>query len=274
MAQLVQPQTATLKQYSSVALTTGSQVQSTEIVNPKGDVTALDFELSVTSVGTLSSPTPVTSAIQNLSVIDKNGKTILNVLGTDLPKIALWLSPDGAYVSPGNNATSAVTWNVVIPIAIKLADQPAKVQVTFAPYSALASSGATGGTISLTLNMWYGSASYTTRIYKRTLTLNSGDNAFGYQLVDGINTQIMGFTIGTEGNMNNISFSNNGNIYQYNRLLPQQIINLENEVYRDQHQTGIFNMFVAPFVYDISKSVFSVNAGSSDTLNVFQIGSN
>ncbi len=273
-SELIQPKTRTIAQYSSVSLTASAQVQNTFYVPPVNNVTGLDINLSVTSVGTLVTPTPVINAISRLVVMDKSGQNIMDLSGSDLAKVALLLSPRGAYVTPAVNATTAVTWNCIIPITASLSEQPLSVQVTFAPFSALAASGATGGTITLTLNAWFGSALNTTRIYKKSVSVLSGDNSEGIALVNGKSTSILGFSIGTEANLTDVTFSATGAVDDYNKLLPQQIIDLENEVYQDNHQTGLFNLFVTPFNADITNTRLVFNCSSTDTINLYQIATN
>lgn len=272
MEGIIQNKSRTPVQYSAVSLSANSQAQGSQIISTVADVTGIDLNLSVTAAGTLVGAKPVTNAIQRLVVADRNGKLLMDVAGTDLPFIAMLLNQRGAYDTPAVAVdATAVKWNDVLGITAPLSVQPLYFQVTFAPYSALATSGCTGATVSLTVNVWYGSTANTTRIYKKSVSVVSGSNEEGVNLVNGANTQIMGFSIITESNLSSVTFSSDGKIDDYSRIFPQQIIDLENDVYRDKHQTGMFNLFVAPFVASIQNTRLTFEASGSDTVNIYQI---
>jgi|GEM_PF-3146384 len=266
--------TRTLKEYSSIALTASDVTQSTEIIEPLGDITGIDIDLSLTMVGTLVGAQPMTKAIKRLTITDKSGAPIIDVLGSDIDKLYQILNSKGHYVSVSNASTSATTYQATLNVPMKVANQPCKVQVVFAPYSDLATSGATGGTATLKLRFWYGAAPYTMRIYKRTLSVASGDNNLGIQLVDGKQTIAMAFTIGTESNINNITFSTDGRVDEYSKMPLQQLTDLEKQQLVSGHTTGLFNMFIDPFVCDISKTKLAVNSAGADTMNMYQVALN
>lgn len=274
---VIQNKSRTLIQYSSVSLSANAQVQSTQVLPTLADVIGIDWDLKVNTAGTLTGAKTVENAVQRMVISDKNGKPVMDVAGTDLPFLSLLLSPSGSYSTP-DTATESTDkyYRDVLGITAVLSDQPLSLQITFAPYSALATSGATGATIDLTMNVWYGSnlGNETTRIYKRTISVVSGDNFEGVNLVNGVNTKILAFKIGTESNLNSVSFSSDGNIDDLSKILPQQVINLENDAYRDQHQTGMFNLFVNPFAVETQNTRLDFNAAGSDTVNIYQIANN
>jgi hypothetical protein len=273
---VIQNKSRTLIQYSSVSLSANAQVQSSQIIPTLADVTGIDWDLKVNVAGTLVGAKTVENAIQRMSISDRNGKPILDVAGTDLPLLALLLS-HGCYSTP-ETASEGVDkyYRDVLGITANLSNQPLSLQITFAPYSALATSGATGATVDLTMNVWYGSnlTNQTSRIYKRTVSLVSGDNFEGVNLVNGVNTQILAFKIGSESNLNSVNFSSDGSIDDLSKISPQQIINLENDAYRDKHQTGIFNLFVSPFEVRTQNTRLDFSASGSDTVNIYQIANN
>ncbi len=276
-SQVIQNKSRTLVQYSSVSLTDNAQVQSTQIIPTVADVTGIDLDLTVNTAGTLTGAKSVDNAIQRIVISDRNGKPIMDVAGTDLPFLAMLLSPRGSYSTP-ETATQDTDkyYRDVLGITAILANQPLSLQVTFAPYTALATSGSTGATVDLTINIWYGSnlGNKTTRIYKRTVSVGSGDNFEGVNLVNGVLTNTLAFTIGSESNLNSVTFSSDGSVDDLSKILPQQLINLENDVYRDQHQTGKFNLFVTPFVVQTQNSRLDFNAAGSDNISIYQISQN
>lgn len=260
--------------YSSVAYTASTQTQTQVVIDPSfGDVSGFAFNLTSTATGTLSSPTPVTRAISQIVVTDNQGKTLLQLQGRDLDKIAFLLSPQGEYTTASNNSNSPVSWNAILPVNIATKHQPAKVQVTFAPYSALASSGATGGTLSLSVDVVYAPTNgLTHQINVVQLALASGSNTYSSSLAN-LNTLQLGFAVGTESNINYLNFSPDGKVDVYSSQTLQSFIDLDNALMRDGHQTGIFNLWVSPFNYSTSSSRFVVNGAGSDTIYVYQIGS-
>ncbi len=261
--------------YSSVSLTASTQTQTQVVIDPSfGDVVGLAVNLNVEAAGTLTSPTPVTRAISQFVVTDNQGKTLFQLQGRDLDKVAFLLSPSGTYTSAGNNSSSAyVYWDAVIPINISVKHQPAKAIVTFAPYSALASSGATGGTLNLSVDVVYGSSNgFTNAINVAQVTLSSGTNSYSSQLAN-MNTTLFGFSVGTESNINYVNFSPDGKVDVYSSQTLQTFIDLDNEFTQSGHETGIFNLYVGPFAYNTASSRFVVNGAGSDTIYVYQIGS-
>ncbi|MBS3087004.1 hypothetical protein J4226_00230 [Candidatus Pacearchaeota archaeon] len=274
---IIQNKTRTLVQYSSVSLDNNAQAQSSLVIPTLADVIGIDWDLTVNAAGTLVGAKTVENAIQRMVISDRNGKPVMDVAGSDLPLLSLLLSPNGSYSTP-DTATQNTDkyYRDVLGITAVLANQPLSIQITFAPYSALATSGATGAIVNLTINIWYGSnlGDATTRIYKRTMSVVSGDNFVGKNLVNGVNTHILAFKIGSESNLSSVTFSSNGDMDDFSRLLPQQIINLENDIYRDKHQTGIFKLFVEPFKVETQNTRLDFSSTGSDTVSVYQIANN
>jgi len=270
---LVQPKFRELVSYSITA-STSDQVQSTQVIEPLGDIVALQFDLSVVLSGTPSGAQPITKAIKRIALTDRNGIVIMDIAGTDLDKLEYWLmGGEYKYTTIPTAGTTTQSVSIKLNLPIKLSEQPAKIQITFAPYTDLATSGATGGTYTLKVRVWYGTALQTLRVYKRSVSLASGDNALGYQLPDGVNTQIFGFVVSSESAINYITFSADGTIDHYAKITLNDLAKIENQVFDSGHITGIFNMFVAPFKTDISKTRFTVNANASATMDIYLIGS-
>jgi hypothetical protein len=269
---LVQPKFRELVSYSITA-STSDQVQSTQVIEPLGDIVALQFDLSVVLSGTLSAQQPITKAIKRIALTDRNGIVIMDIAGADLDKLEYWLmGGEYKYTTIPNADTTTKSVSIRLNLPIKISEQPAKLQITFAPYSDLAS-GATGGTYTLKVRVWYGVALQTLRVFKRSVSLASGDNALGYQLPDGVNTQIFGFVVSSESAIIHITFSADGTIDHYAKITLNDLAKIEYQVFDSGHITGIFNLFVAPFRTDISKTRFTVNANASATMDIYLIGS-
>lgn len=263
----------TLSNYSSVALTNSTQPKSQLVIDPSyGDVIGFTFDLSVVTTGTLVSPTKVTDAISQMVIVDRSGRTLMQIEGSDLNKIAYLRSKRGNYNAVPDNSNSAVEWNSLIPFNIAMKNQPAKVIITFAPYSALASSGATGATLDLKIDILYGNSSNKTNfINVAQLSLASGTNTYSSSLAN-MNIIQMAFSVGSESNVNFINFSPDGKVDTYNSQTLQAFIDLDEELKDDGHQSGIIDLYVDGFNYSTASSRFVINGAGSDTLYVYQIG--
>lgn len=261
-----------VKNWSSVSLTTSSQTQSTEIVQPLGDIIGFQWDLTAVATGTLSSANTLLSAIESVVITDGQGRTLFDGVGEDLARVGLWVSKGGKYVTPATISTTSQSWTAQINFPVKLADQNVKVQVTFAPYSDLASSGATGGTVSLTLRAIYGvlrDKAQTMRMYKSTQSVSSGDNSLGSQLPTVSNVNAMAFTVGTEGNITDISLSYDGSVTDISKVGVNYLKDAENDIYISGHQTGMFEFPITPFDVDASKTQLNFNMSSSDTIVIY-----
>jgi hypothetical protein len=272
---VVQPKTRIVADYS-VSMGTSDLAQSQVIIEPLGDITALEFRITQSTTGTLTGPRPIETAIKSIVVVDRAGKPILDIKGTDLPKLDFWTNGVGSY-NPSVNTSSTPqikTWVIALPI--KLEDQPAKLQVVFAPYTDMASSGATGGSVALRITAWYGVAPYTLRIYKRDLSLSAGDNNLGINLVDGKDILPNGLTldVASEATINHITFSSDGRMDERAKLPLAELIEIERIVYKNGHITGLINLFVAPFRTDISRTKLTINASASTTVTVWHFATN
>lgn len=260
----------------SLALTAGNQTQGTEIIEPIEGIRALNIDLTVTAAGTLVTAAKVTAAISSITVTDRAGRPVLEATGADLPIIYQQLNGSGHYVTP-DTATDATAkyFRCSLPLPIALKDQPCKLQVVFAPYSALAASGCTGATVVLDVRPDYGPVQGTIRVHKHTFTLASGaGNKFGTQLSDGIKTVNMFLAVGTESNITDITYSSDGAIDEYSKLPLEFFIDKEKAQYLSGHTTGSVNLFLVPHVYNTSTSKLSLTGAGSDTLTVYQVGLN
>jgi hypothetical protein len=269
----VQPIVRTLAEYSE-AMGTSDNVKSQVIIEPRGDIVALSFRLTQSTSGSLSGARTIDNAIKSISLVDREGKPIFDIKGTDLPKLDFWTNGVGSYnPAPVTSATPQTrTW--VLAIGVKLQDQPAKLQVVFAPYSDMASSGATGGNVALRIDVWYGVATHTTRVYKREKALSVGDNALGVELVDGKNLIGLFLEFVNESNINHITFSADGSIDNRAKQILAQLAELERIVYRSGHITNLYNLFVAPFRTDITKTKLTINASSATSVVIWHIATN
>ena len=264
--------TRTVKTWSSVSLTSSSQTESTETVQPLGDIIGFQFDLTAKAAGTLTGANTLLAAIDTVTITDGSGQTIFDGTGEDLARAGLWLSRGGKYVSPSTITTSDQTWNAQLNLPIKLSDQNVKVQVSFAPYSDLAASGANGGTVSLTLRAIYdslGKDARTMRMYKVASSVASGDNALGSQLPNVGNVGVMAFTVGTESNISNFSLSYDGTVTDISKASTLYVEEWENDIYISGHQTGLFELPIKPFSVSPAKTRFDFSMSGSDTITTY-----
>lgn len=269
----------TIKEYSAVALSTSDQTQNTENIIPLNDISEVDLELTVGGAGTPTSPQSILKAIKRFNIVDAQGTNVIDVAGTDLDKIYQVLTSlnyggqRGHYVTIPTYTNANQTIAMTLPLPIKLENQPAKLQITLAPYSDLAS-GLTGGTVTLKVRTWYGAIQTGIRVYKKTVSIVSGDNSLGINLVNMKDTVAMALTVGTESNINNVSFSTDGQMDDYSKMPLQFFIDQEKQELVSGHTTGLVNLFVDRFVSNITMTRLDINAAGSDTVNVYQVALN
>jgi hypothetical protein len=198
-----------IKTYS-VTLGSSSLAQSAKQIPNYGPVQGLDFKLTVTVAGATASETSdsIDRVIDSLSLETNKGKTIANLVGTDLTVINDVLSPIGHRVAPptittDSNGNGSATYSLFLPISIGAADMPAVAKVTFAPDSALESSTLTSpGTVTA---VWDVRASYSTSkldtlfIKSSNPPVGDGENALAPYLPQGLEVRALCLDLGTGG---------------------------------------------------------------------------
>ncbi|MBI2445109.1 hypothetical protein HYV43_01840 [Candidatus Micrarchaeota archaeon] len=276
MAQAVQIQTRfkrqTIQALSSISMSASAAPQSEVTIPNVGALVGLVLHLTQSTTGTLTTAATLDYAIQSIDVKDRQGNWIAqNIRGRDLTFIETVFGANGINTSVATTSGSNQTRRYFIPLEISQKDQDAKLQVTIAPYSDMAASGATGGTVSLTVVGIYSTndPGYTRRYTRLSQSIVSGTNRFGPNLPQNRKVAMVGFTVGTESNVTDVTFTRDGTV-ELPAITPADMIALDQDTFVSGHQTGRFKLPLTPFVPN-PVTQLDVNGAGSDTVNWFLV---
>lgn len=159
------------------------QVQNLPIIpDGPGDITELEFDITNTFTGTVTTTIQFSSAFNRLSILDPNGIPIVEMPGGVV--MQLWYIAHSLYNQNGNstavaNQTTAQTASVVLP-GLEL-PQPTdpnstyKIQAVFDTLSNIGGTQATADTLTCRVGGLMGEAVHgVSNFYTTTFTLNSG----------------------------------------------------------------------------------------------------
>ncbi|MBI4360323.1 hypothetical protein HY572_00960 [Candidatus Micrarchaeota archaeon] len=258
----------TIQSLSSVAMAASAATQSEVVIPNVGALVALEFHLTQSTTGTLTGANTLDYAIQDVKISDKGGNAIWqNVRGRDLAIIEQLFSPMGINTAVATTSSSSQTRRYYLPNAIAQKDMDARLQVTIAPFSDMATSGATGGTVTLTVVGLYSNvdSGFTQRYMRLSQSIVSGANRFGPNLPQGRRIELVGFTVGTEANVTDFTLSRDGSL-ELSALTPADLIALDQDRFVSGHITGRFRVPVTPFIPS-SQMQLDVTGAGSDTIN-------
>jgi hypothetical protein len=263
-----------VQQISSVSLTSSTQAQQTiSVPQYNADVSAIEFDLTVSVTGTPSSPNTLSTAIKDIALTTKDGRAILsNIAGNDIAMLTR-VRNIGRTVTDPSLATGSNASQFLMPCNIEKADQPAILTVTLNTLGSLATSGISAATVTLNVIFWYYDntvATTTEKIQKLHLTIASGDNNMSSSLPTGIQVNSLYFRVTTEGNYNYFGFTADGG-KELDKVTINQLTGQDNALLVSGHVTGQFNLPVAPYV-QTSATSFTCNTSSTDAMDVFLIG--
>ena len=267
--------TSIVQSLSSIAMSASSAPQSEVDIPNQGDVIGLNFELTQSTTGTLTGANTLDFSIENISVKDKFGNPIWqNVRGRDLNEIegltSFYVNGKGIFTSVATTSGSSQTRRYHVPFRIDRAMFPCKIQITVAPFGSMATSGATGGTVSLRVDAVYKdeSANNTTdRILRLSQAIVSGTNRFGPNLPKGRVISHMAVQAGTESNVSKITFSRDGS-FEISDFTSAVWTALDQDLFNSGHQSGLINLYNSPYVAS-EQSILDVEGAGSDTLQWF-----
>ncbi len=155
------------------------------------------------------------------------------------------------------------------PISLK--DQPLYISGNFAPYSALAASGATGGQAELKLEVLV-DESAAQLVTQRIKVYNSagivGDNTIQEKLDTSRNTNALVIYVTADSNLNYVTFRANKEV-EIEQVSAGSLIAEDQYLTVSGHQAGLFNLRVTPFVANAS-TYFDINLASAVTIRVYQ----
>lgn len=267
----------TLTDYGSVSLTAAPQVQANKTPVILGAITALTIRNTTEATGTLTSAQAISNAIQDLILYDSQQNVIADFAGVDIPYLAFALSNHGVFTASATASSSASnTDNYVLNWPIALKDQPIYVSLTIAPYSVLATSGATGGTCDVKISCWYEdnasiAPSATLRMARFDQGIVSGTVNLQSYLAQGQNTThvFSRVTDNTETDFTNVTFRATGATQIESETLAE-LTSQDTNLFQSGHQTGFFVYPLTPFVPNGS-TVYQVVGAGSKTLRTFQL---
>ncbi len=258
----------TIQALSSVAMSASSAPQSEVDIPNAGSLIGLILHLTQSTTGTLTGANTLDYAIQAVDIKDRKGNWIAqNVRGRDLNEIETLFGEKGINTAVATTSSSSQTRRYYIPLAVAQKDMTARMQVTIAPYSDMATSGATGGTVTLTVVGVYQSedTGYTTRYTRLSQSIVSGTNRFAPNLPKNRLISRVAFTVGTESNVTDLTFSRDGSD-EHQALTPADMIAIEQDSFISGHVTGQFRLPITPFV-PADNTVLDVTGAGSDTIN-------
>ena len=264
--------TAIVQSVSSLAMSSASAPQTEVDILNFGDLIGLNIELTQSTTGTLTGANTIDFAIESMSIKDRLGNPIWqNVRGRDLNEFELlngfYVNNKGINTSVSTTSSTAATRRYHIPFRIDAAMFTAKFQMTIAPFSAMATSGATGGTVSVRVSAIYRNEAandVTDRLLRLTQSVVSGTNRFAPNLPKGRLINHLAFTIGTESNLTRVTFSSDGSA-EISDFTIAEAIALDQNLFNSGHVTGIINLYNSPFV-STDVTIYDIEASGSDTL--------
>lgn len=265
---------AVIQSLSSVNLGTASSPQTETDIPVRGDLAFLEVVLTGSLTGTLSGAADMSYLLSNIAVKDKAGRSILSsIRGKDLELLDFFLNRGRQKTYP-NVSNSAQTVRYILPLNVEVKDMTARIQATLEAYNStnLASSGATGGTVSLDIIGWYmddTDLKFTQRIYRLSQSVVSGLNRFAPNLPKDVVILYLLLSIGTESNLTNITFSANG-AAELDQVRVTDLTGVDDVVYTSGHQTGLFSLYNSAFKSD-TNTILDVTAGGSDTIQWYTV---
>jgi len=262
----------TVQSLSAISLTASAQAQSQLDIPIYGDLIGIGFDVTCTASGTLSTPTTVNHAIQEVSIKDKSGIAIWQgIRGSDLGMLENFRNLGRARTVTVLTG-AANNYYTFIPCNIEQKDQTARIQLTLAPYSDLASSGCTGASVNITVVAYYKDQSaitYTERFSRQTFTTTTGRNRLASFLPQGsLITDV--FFSGTEAYLSSIDFSENG-AAELSGMTVADLTALDNDRLTGGHVSTKFSLYVSPFKPNTTTVFDYVGQSSSDTVQLFLI---
>jgi hypothetical protein len=278
-----------IKDYGVVTVTTARQTQPQIVCPTFGDLKYLDFENNIAVTigsGTIQTGTALLG-ISGFVVRDKSQQPVVNCpLGTDLPYEIFLLSKRigkqstrGKVVSLSNMASSGGTSNLLIPMRLVQADQPAVIDIILGSISDLCSTvGSATATIQVKLYGIWEDASTTTRGLPTQPTLRaeaipkiastaSGDNlidmtpSLGRLIVD------TGILLDADASLNYLTLMPSGGT-GFDTISGTCIIDEENLNTESGHQTAFFSLNHSPY-YVSTQTKMNANTASGKALRLF-----
>ena len=260
-----------MRQIIQKTFTLNTGIQDEEQVIPAlGDVAALALEITVIATGTLTTPNKLSSALNAIRVLDPSNQPIVDTIaGTDLKYFDKYFSPKGTAPTETDVSTSSATDTLMLPLSIDRKHLPARIKISAAAYSALAASGATGGTLTVRVMAYYrdGHTNTTDRIKKKTLATIAAENSFAPFLSKGRILRGIIFTY-TAAYFTDVKISRDGS--DELKLNDNQLAAIERQRFISAKTSGVAYVEPSPFVVSDATEVVWTSS-TADTVNMLLV---
>jgi hypothetical protein len=245
-----------------------------------GPILGIWLDLTVAIAGGTAAATSNTidNTISHFAIDDQFGKSICDMLGTDITVINDVLTPRGVRQAPpaittaGGNGTAS--WFLFLPITVAAADMPAILKLTLNTTASLQNGALlSAGTVTFTLIV---RAGYSVGVDQPTLRIKissppfqSGDNAVGPYLPQGFQVEALAFTVPTDAGFGYLTVFQNGATFA--SLMPlHDFTSADVMLMQSGHLTGEFICRFPVFVVD-STTVATINLASSVAIRLYSI---
>ena len=250
----------------SAATQTGSEY---EIPN-KGDMAGLIVEVTAQTTGSLSSAKKLALCISSLDIRDVHGVPVFNsIAGADLKYLKMWSGKQGKSLTETDVATAQANTDVyLIQHSIDSGDLPAKIQITYNPYSSMATSGTTACTATISVTPYYrdNTTNKTDRIQKVVMSVAAGLNNLVPQLPRNRLLLKTAFAY-TAAYLTDVTISADG--AEELKVTANQLNAYEDELFYAGHVAGYGFIDHSPFVVT-DTAIMNWNSSTADTLSMYQ----
>ncbi len=255
-------------------------VQPSQQLPNFGPVLGLWLDLTVAIAGGTAAATSNTidNTISHFALDDQFGKSICDLLGTDLTIVNDVLTPRGVRQAPPTITTSGgngtATWLLFLPITIAAADMPGILKLTLNTTASLQNGALlSAGTVTFTLIV---RAGYSVGVDQPTLRIKAsnpphqlGDNAVGPYLPQGFQVEALAFTVPADANFGYLTVFQNGATFA--SLMPlHDFTSADVMLMQSGHLTGEFICRFPVFVVD-STTVATINLAIDGVIRMFSI---
>ncbi len=255
-------------------------VQPSQQLPNFGPVLGLWLDLTVAIAGGTAAATSNTidNTISHFALDDQFGKSICDLLGTDLTIVNDVLTPRGVRQAPPTITTSGgngtATWFLFLPITIAAADMPGILKLTLNTTASLQNGALlSAGTVTFTLIV---RAGYSVGVDQPTLRIKAsnpphqlGDNAVGPYLPQGFQVEALAFTVPADANFGYLTVFQNGATFA--SLMPlHDFTSADVMLMQSGHLTGEFICRFPVFVVD-STTVATINLAIDGVIRMFSI---
>lgn len=238
----------------------------------------LDLTVSIAGGTAAATSNTIDNTISHLAIDDQFGKSICDLLGTDVSVINDVLTPRGVRQAPPTITTSggagSANWFLFLPITVAAADMPAILKLTLNTSVSLQNGSLlSAGTVTFTLIV---RAGYSVGVDQPTLRIKCtnppfqvGDNAVGPYLPQGFQVEALAFTLGVDANFGYLTLFQNGATFA--SLMPlHDFTSSDVMLMQSGHLTGEFICRFPVFVVD-STTVATINLANSAAIRLYSI---